>query len=238
MDWIARFMEGVELRSPSQEGSSPLDFAVSNESRTLCLTVGWWRRNFGQGGDGVIVVDAPFLPNTGGFDGLSEGLILAGPTDADVAAVLTQERLRTDLDRMAYLSSLRQLHDYEPEFDLNPWTEAILARPRLSPFQGLLARREVGRLRLLAGDGRTLDTLVIDSLGQALTSQEAGWLALFADQWAGYAEAERPDVFAFLSWLAAQPVYVPGAVLEAPAVFSEAGPLANFIERDATAPTT
>lgn len=237
MDWIARFLEGIELRDPSQEGSSPLDFAVSNDTRTICLTVGWWRRNFGQSGDGIIVVDAPFRLDTGGFDGLSEGLILAGPTDADVAEVLMKERLRTDLDRGAYLESLRTLRDYEPEFDFNPWTEAVLARPRLDPFRRLLERREMGRIRLLGADGHVRDTLVIDALGQAVTSQDGGWLALFADQWAGYAEAERPDVFAYLSWLATQPVYDPGASLEAPTVFSEAGPIATFL-RDAAASST
>lgn len=238
IDWIAKFMEGAELRDPTQEGAVPLDFAVSNAERTLCLTSGWWQRSWGQGGDGLLVVAAPFRPDTGGFDGLREDLVIAGPTDGDMAAVLTTARLRTDVERGAYLDALRQVRDYEPDFDFDPWTEAVLARPRLDPFRRLVERRTVGRLRQLAGDGRVMDVLVIDSLGQAVTAREGGWLALFAEQWSGYAEAERPEVFAFLTWLAAQPVYAPGAVLEEPTVFSEAGPLANHIERDATASTT
>lgn len=237
MDWIQRCMQGVELRDPTQAAPTPLDFLVSNETRTLCLTAGWWRGNWGQGGDMTVVVSAPVNVDTGGFDGLSPDLVVAEPTDEDVATGIRLERQRMDVDRAAYLDSLQRLRDYEPDFDFNPWTEAVLARPPFQWPRRLHARRTIGRVRLLDGGGRVLDTLLLDDQGQALSRQEAGWLALFAERWFGYAEAERPDVSSYLAWLVTQPVYVPGAVLEAPTVFSEAGPLATFLERDATTST-
>lgn len=234
--WISRFMAGVELRDPAQLGPIPLDFLVSNESQTLCFTIGWWRREWGQGGDGTLVIPAPFAD--GRFDGLRSGLLVSDPTDEDIADVLRIERQRVDVSRGEYLANLQRLRDYEPDFDFNPWTEAVLARPAFSLVRKLHERREIGRVRLLDATGRVRDALVIDSLGQAATVLDGGWLGLFAEQWSGYAEGVRPGVLAYLSWVVTRPVYDPGAVFEAPTVTFDAGPLATFLERDATSYST
>jgi hypothetical protein len=69
-----------------------------------------------------------------------------------------------------------------------------------------------------------VDLLVIDDQGQVSTYQDDGWLALFAAQWAGYAEDSRPDIASFLGWLAQQRPYGP-FTLDEPQVTSSEGEL-------------
>lgn len=234
MDLLERFMEGLELRDPARVDPRPLDFAASNERGTLLFLTNWWTIEWGMNA-GLLYVPAVLNPKTLWFDGLeASGWHLAGATDGFFESHLHGARLHADFNRESYHDALLRLVEFEPDFDFRPWIEAVLARPRLDPFEMLRIRhmglRSVGVIRLLDGAGAVADALAVDDKGQAVTLVDDGWLALFASQWSGYAEAARPDVGSFLGWVAQQTPYGPLALSE-PKVISEEGEIRTVLDR-------
>lgn len=231
---IDRFMDGLEFRDPSRADPRPLDFAVSNDTKTLLLLTNWWTVQWGME-EGLLVIAGVLNPETLRFDGLEgTGLHLGPATDGFFEAHLNAARRLTDIDRGRYVIALQRLVDFEPDFDFSPWIEAVLTRPTVDPIKEMHARqtalRTVGMIRLLDAAGTPVDALVIDEHGQVATSQDDGWLALFATQWAGYADDERPAVDAFLGWLKQQAPYGPFS-LDEPMTASEEGELQALIPR-------
>lgn len=225
------FMEGRELRFNDELQSYPIDFLVWNEERTLAALAGWWRSAWGQN-LGFITVGAAFDPETGTFPGL-DSVVLATATDAETQATLDQARDHTDFARQSYLAQLMSLVEFEPDFDFQPWLDAVFARPTRNAREELLqattALRSVGKVQLLNEDDKVVDALAIDELGYAETMQEDGWLSLFAEQWSGYPEADRPSVGEFMQWLTTQNSYGAG-VLSSFEVTSHEGPLAALVQ--------
>lgn len=232
MDLIERCLAGIELRDPSRVDPRPLDFAVSNESSSLLMLANWWTSDWGMG-TSIVYVPAIINPKTLTFEGLeSQGVVLGTATDGFFADMLEAARYRTDVDRGRYYRELQKLVDFEPGFNFHPWIETILTRPTIDAREVMRAqqtgRREIGIIGLRDHTDVLVDALAIDARGQVATSQDEGWLALFAAQWAGYADGTRPDITSFLGWLAQQRPYGP-FTLDEPQVTSAEGELDAFI---------
>lgn len=228
MDLIARFMDGLELRDPTRVDPRPLDFAVSNEGGTLLMLANWWTTSWGMG-TGLIHVPAVLDPATLRFVGLEHEDVYLGPaTDGFFADMLSAARLRTDLDRGRYYRELQKLVEFEPDFDFMPWISEILTRPTVDARAVIrarqTARRTLGMICLRDHANSVVDALAVDEHGQVATFHDDGWLALFATQWAGYAESARPEVASFLGWLAQQRPYGP-FTLDEPKVTAAEGEL-------------
>lgn len=239
---IERFLSGLELRDPSRPDPRPLDFAVTNDTGTLLMLANWWTVSWGMG-TGILFVPAVLNPKTLLFDGLeSTGLCVSTATDGFFADLLQAARLHTDLDRGNYYRELQKLVDFEPSFDVRPWVEEYLARPTIDARASIRARqtamREIGTIVMRNGEGRVVDVLAIDALGQVATMQDEGWLALFATTWARYAAEARPNIGSFLGWLAQQRPYGPFS-LDDPQVTAAEGELDAFVNSAQSAsPTT
>lgn len=239
MSLLDDFMLGLELRDPAHDGPRPLDFGVSNDTKTLLLLADWWTAGWGMG-TGLVVVTGVLNPKTRRFDGIESDLCVATASDETWALQLKHARERTDILRSDYYEALRELQDFEPDFDLMPWVELMLARPVIDVAARIAQRNElrpVGVIRVLDSDGSVVDALAIDARGSAATLLEEGWLALFADQWAGYAEPARPQIAEFLGWLAGQTPYGPFSI-EQPRISSEAGDLESLVSRAQTRTST
>lgn len=237
MQLIDRFISGLEFRDPSRLDPRPLDFAVSNQTGTLLALANWWTVGWGMG-TGLLYVPAVLNERTLLFDGLEHlGLSVTTATDGFYAGLLRAARLRTDIDRGRYYQELQKLVEFEPDFDFRPWIETILARPVVDAVAVMraqqTARREIGVVRMRDHAARVIDVLAVDALGQVAVFRDEGWLALFAAQWAGYAEGTRPDVASFLGWLAQQRPYGPFS-LDEPQVTSAEGDLDAFVNRALT----
>lgn len=237
---IDRFMAGLELRDPTVLGPRTLDFCVSNETQTLCLFTDWWSLTWGID-TGMMVLPAVLNPATLQFDALPDWH-LGTATDERYEARLAGARLRTDADRARYLLALQRLVSASPEYDLLPWIEAVLARPTVDVLavkrQQATELRTVGYVRLLESEGRVVDALAIDERGATAGVLDGSWLALFGEQWSGYAEGARPDLESFLGWVAQQVPYGLFSV-EQPWVTREGGDLQGLVERAfAQNPTT
>lgn len=242
MNLIDRCLAGLELRDPSRNDPRPLDFVVTNERGTLLMLANWWTVSWGMDA-GLIYVPAVVDPGSLRFLDLPDQDVRLGPpTDDLFAGMLTAARFLTDVQRGRYYRELQKLVEFEPDFDFYPWIETILARPTIDPLAHIrsrtTARRDMGIVRMRNAAASVVDVLVVDSLGQVATFQEGGWLALFAAQWAGYAEGTRPDIASFLGWLVQQRPYGPFS-LDVPQVTQAEGELDAIVSNAVQAnPTT
>lgn len=236
IDPIQQFLDGRELRDPSRPAPAPVDFAVWNATKTLVVLADWWTVSWGPG-TGLIAFSAPLDPETGRFDGLQERLSISSPSDGEVLRVLQEHRRRTDLQRARYMSELLRLAEYEPEFDFSAWIDAMQERPVVDVAKEYAAKhlklRTVGLVRVTDSSGTVVDALAVDELGSAHVADEDGWLGLFADQWAGYSDVDRPEVGPFVQWLSNQKPYGPFAV-DGFEVLSADGPLDVHVTRALT----
>ena len=208
---IDALLRGLELRAPDEPNPIPVDFVAFADKATLVFRADWWMGEIALG-SGVHVIGA--LP-TEAPDGIwdfehESGYVLAPATDEDVANHLHEMRLRTALHRARYLDAVQQVVESESDFDLNPWIEAILSEPEITPealAEGETAEREVGKILVRNGDETVIDALVIDDLGNAACAEPDGFLAPFAEQWSSTAEAQRPSIPDFVRWLSQQSLY-------------------------------
>lgn len=232
-------MQGAELRDPDRFDPQPLDFAVWNEEVTLLALADWWTIPWGVG-VGLVVVGAPLNPETLLFEGLSDALRVASPSDGFFELRCQQARRRMDLERVKYLKELQALIEFESDFDFGPWIEVVRERPVVNPLEVYerehSGMRAVGRICVLDDRGTPVDALAIDERGDSAAADEAGWLALFGEQWSGYDDDERPEVGAFLGWLKTQNPYGPLA-LASPEVYSDEGDLMGHATRALTPAT-
>ena len=188
-----------------------IDFVVTGTKSTLVFRSDWWIKDSGLG-EGTFVIDAVprSLENgTWTFDHVA-GYLLAGPSDEDQDAYLTNARKRADLHLSDYLRALQARAEDDDDYDFRAWIEATLARPQVlleQAVEGETRERSIGKILVRDGRGATIDALVIDENGHAAVVNEDGHLSRFAEQWAEYAAGDRPPLNDFISWLAAQPIY-------------------------------
>lgn len=208
---IEALMRGMELRLPDEPNPIPIDFVAFSDRATLVFRADWWMGEVTIG-EGVHVIGAiPEEAPDGIWDFQHEsGAVLAPPTDDDVDDHLHQMRVRMGTKRANYLDAVQRVVESETDFDLNPWIEAVLAEPEITPealAEGETAEREVGKILVRNGAEAVIDALVIDDHGNAACAEPDGFLVPFAEQWSSTAEAQRPSIPEFIAWLAQQSIY-------------------------------
>jgi hypothetical protein len=207
-------IDGREYREADLP-ARPLDFAVAAKDQTLLCFTGWWTLPDWGNWNGMAVAPFPLTPIVVSNErdavewSLSGGRSIALPSDGDAFDMLSTARLVTDLNRPRYLDALRRLVDYATEFDLNPWIEAVMARPVVDPVEYWQTRntrlRKIGCLFLQNEDNKRIAVLLIDEHGAVARAGGSSFLEAIASQWI---EADpRPSMEDFLTWAAGQRPY-------------------------------
>jgi len=234
---LTALLSGMELRVPALDMSFPIDFIVVGDTATLVFRSDWWQKE-NTAGVGVVSIDATprsLGDGTWTFDH-REGYLLAPPGDADQDRALRDAQRRALFGRPAYLESLLTWSVSEPEFDFQPWIQAVTSLPAVMLDQlaeSETRERQVGKILLRDGHGPVVDSLVIDENGHAAVVDEDGHLVRFAEQWVSFAAGARPAMSEFLSWLADQQVYG-GLSFDGAGVVSASGDVQEIALRLAT----
>ena len=237
MDLIEALLEGRELRDPRFAAPQPVDFIVTSENDVMVFLSGWWMADWAVG-NGVEVFPNAVLEKDGagwrveGRMPPEEQPTISHPSDGDMEATLSRARKLMDLRRGDYMDALYQAVDQEADFDFAEWTEAILERPKIDPLEEhrkiYLGDRKIGSISVSSGDNEVADVLVLDNSGDAATAQGNPWLESIAERWSEM--EDRPDLEAFLSWVADQRSYGPFGLSD-PRVFSSSGDVEEIAQR-------
>ena len=237
MDLIEVLMDGRELREPRYFAPQPLDFVVEGEGSLMLFLSGWWTADWSIG-NGVEVYENASLEERGmnwAIVGAMEPELqplIATPSDQNMADALARARRMIDFRREDYLAALHEASGGNDGFDFAPWIGAVLSRPKLDPVEEYkknhLAPRKMGRIFLSSGDNEVADVLVLDDLGVAATARGNPWLESIAERWAMM--DERPDLEAFLNWVADQRSYGPFGLSE-PRIFVAEGDVEEIAQR-------
>lgn len=237
MDLYESLMHGMELIDPRLINPQPVDFVVTAPLRVLVLYADWWRVDWGPE-NGLEVFESATLQERADGWIIDQGadpdisVSLRDPSDELMADVLRTARYRMDLNRGAYLEALDLLKESEEDFDFTHWIDIVLSRPKIDPVDEYkrihLSDRKIGSISLTRGDNEIADVLVLDNLGDAATVQGNPWLESLAERWA--AMDDRPDLEAFLSWVADQRAYGPFGVSD-PRVFTASGGVEEIAQK-------
>lgn len=233
---IAAVLAGLELRSRDY-AVQPIDFFATAPDATLIALPGWWYADWFESQDGLILVNGPATEtHSGVWDVPAYNTEINAASDGDVQRRMNLNSDRRDFDRGLYLENLQRLREeFGERVDLEPWTQAIIAKPPKHPLDDRNAKeaasRTMGRVILSDVYGRPFDAMVIDDTKEAATAHGNGWLESLAGD---YRTQPRDIAVAdYLNWVARQQPYA-GVSVSGATVFVGTGNLRQ-LAREAVA---
>lgn len=219
-------LSGVEARDPTLGRNYPVDFAVSNDTASLIFLANWWETENMTMDGAVLTYGRPIVagPDDDARWVVQDMDVTLGPTDT-YQQQLADNRDNADFNRPSYLSALLTLRDQLPEFNLDDWIAAFQKRPILDSMTEIGRRmaspRQMAHLYMLDPSGQTIDVLVLDERGDAVTAADDRWLSRAADDFTSQ-KASLPLLADYVNWLAGQQPYG-GNALVGPRVFTGSG---------------
>ncbi len=224
MNLLDMCMTGVWQHSTFGE-KRPVDFIIDGDGRALVFYAGWYESDEVVPEDNFGVFGGELIEDAGGWridgpDG-KKVYFLSPESSAEIAATQNVVDAR-DFGRAVYLERLADAKaDFADDgYDLAPWIELMLARPRRDAVRERIKNatrlRKVSRIVAIDAYDKVIDVLVVDEDGRAAVAAGTPWLETQADAWTQ--RNDRPSIEEWTEWVAGlQPhaaFYVRGAVLQ------------------------
>lgn len=217
-------MAGMELRDHTLSDYVPMDFAISNDVASLIFLTGWWDVNNPSVDGALQFYASPLSAGVSSSDFWVNSDASLGPSD-ELQQAISDNRDRTDFERTAYLSALLRMVEDFPAFDFGPWMAAFQARPVrdavVEAYKTLTASRQMAKLFMSDASGNTVDVLVIDDRGDAVTASGDPWLDRVAMDYVAH-KPNLPPLADYVNGVLGQQPYG-GNGLFGPAVFTSGG---------------